>query len=152
MTSVLLVGDPTLENRVLAVLLDSLPHLNVVGHAPHSDAVRMAGRLAPHLVVWRLGHPDLTVLARLRRIAQAPAAPQVLILTGPTPDHYAYTLLRAGAGGVLRDTATHGQLLAAVRAVTSGGAALPPDTTRRFIDAFRNLPPPRRIAPAATAT
>ncbi|MEW9554904.1 response regulator [Nonomuraea sp. NPDC050783] len=140
---ILLAEDQVLVRDSLKVLIDTTPGLVTVGEAgTGAEAVLLARRQRPDVVLMDIRMPDMDGIEATRRICAAPesAGARVLILTTFDLDEYVYAALRAGASGFLVKSATAGELLAAIRVVASGEALLAPTVTRRLIADFLRRP------------
>ncbi|WP_196440728.1 response regulator transcription factor [Planomonospora sp. ID67723] len=146
---VLLAEDQVLIRDSFKVLIDATPGMSVVGEAgTGTEAVLLARRQRPDVVLMDVRMPDMDGIEATRRICADPASAgaRVLILTTFDLDEYVYASLRAGASGFLLKSAGAAELLAAIRIVASGEALLAPTVTRRLITEFLHGPRP---APAA---
>ena len=123
--------------------------LEVVGEAADGgEAVALATRLRPDVVLMDIRMPRLDGLAATRKILALPATPtRVLILTTFDQDEYVFEALRAGASGFLLKTAPADQLVAGVREVAAGEALLAPTITRRLIERFAHSLEPEPVPP-----
>ena len=150
---ILIADDQALVRAGLATLLDSQPGLTVVGQAgTGEEAVHLARKVAPDVVLMDIRMPVLDGLAATRRILSAPPAPgarpvRVVVLTTYDLDEYVYEALRAGASGFLLKHAPPEELLLGVRAAADGGALLSPQVTRRLVAEFAARRPVARRAP-----
>jgi DNA-binding NarL/FixJ family response regulator len=136
---VLLAEDQVLVRDSLKVLIDTTPGLATVGEAgTGAEAVRLARRLRPDVVLMDIRMPDMDGIEATSRICAHPdgADVRVLVLTTFDLDEYVYGALRAGASGFLVKNATAEELLAAIRVVAAGEALLAPSVTRRLIADF----------------
>ena len=117
---VLLVDDHKLVRAGLCALLDSAPDIVVVGEATGGrEAVALARRLEPDVVVMDLSMPDLDGMSATREIlAQTPT--RVLILTMHEEVQYLAEGMRAGASGFLVKSVAHRELIDAIRQVADG--------------------------------
>jgi DNA-binding NarL/FixJ family response regulator len=144
----LLVADDQAVVRLgFTALLDAQPDMSVVGVAGDGrEAVRLAGQLAPDVVLMDIRMPVLSGIDATRRLREAGSPSRVLVLTTFDLDDYVYDALRAGASGFLLKDATVEEILGAVRVVGRGDALLAPGVTRRLIAEFarrpRPVPPP----------
>ena len=154
MIRVLVADDQTLVRAGFRVLVDSAPDLEVVGEAGDGiEAVELARRELPDVVLMDIRMPRLDGLEATRRIAALDRAEavRVLVLTTFDLDEYVYEALRAGASGFLLKDTPPADLLAAIRVVAAGDALLAPSVTRRLIAEFARRPEPSAVTPAALA-
>ncbi|GAA0586162.1 response regulator transcription factor [Paractinoplanes ferrugineus] len=143
MTTVLIADDQPLQRLGFRMLLDGTPGMTVVGEAANgSEAVRMAERTRPDVVLMDVRMPGMDGIEATRRITGAGSRTQVLILTTFDLDEYVYAGLRAGAGGFLLKDARPEELIAGIRAVAIGDSVVAPSLTRRLMDAFLSRPDP----------
>jgi DNA-binding NarL/FixJ family response regulator len=144
---VLVADDQALVRAGLRMLLSGEEDLEVVAEATNGrEAVALAARWRPDVVLMDIRMPELDGLEASRRILAADPEARVLVLTTFGLDEYVYEALRLGASGfVLKDDPPE-QLLEAVRTVAAGDALLSPAVTRRVIAQFtrmrRQAPPP----------
>jgi DNA-binding NarL/FixJ family response regulator len=150
---IVIADDQALVRAGLATLLDSQPGLTVVGQAgTGEEAVHLARKAAPDVVLMDIRMPVLDGLAATRRILSALVAPsarqvRVVVLTTYDLDEYVYEALRAGASGFLLKHAPPEELLLGVRAAADGGALLSPQVTRRLVAEFAARRPAARRPP-----
>jgi DNA-binding NarL/FixJ family response regulator len=131
------------------MILGAEPDLEVVGEAADGDeAVALAARLRPDVVLMDIRMPRLDGLAATRKVLALPATQtRVLILTTFDQDEYVFEALRAGASGFMLKTAPADQLVAGVREVAAGEALLAPTITRRLIERFAQTLEPDLVPP-----
>lgn len=143
MISVLVVDDQILIRAGLAALIRAAPGLDVAGEAADGEeAVTLAGRLRPGVVLMDIRLPRLDgVAATARILAEVRPPPKVLVLTTFNLDEYIYAALRAGASGFLLKETPPERLLSAIHTVADGDTLLTPSVTRRLVEAY--VPPPR---------
>ena len=141
--SVLVVDDEPLVRRGLVSILAAQADITVAGEAADgAEAVSQARALRPDVVVMDVRMPRLDGIEATRRILRMGAATAVLVLTTFDLDEYVHAALRAGAGGFVLKDAPEAQLVAAVRAVHSGGSLLDPRVTLRLAERFAPAPAP----------
>ncbi|MGI9005501.1 MAG: response regulator [Streptosporangiaceae bacterium] len=151
-TRCLIADDQAMVREGFAAVLNAQPGLTVVGLAADgSDAVRLARRLQPDLVLMDVRMPVMDGLEATRQILGPPGASRahVLMLTTFDLDDYVYAALRAGASGFLLKDATAAELVHAVRVIAAGDALLAPSVTRRLIADFARRPRVDAPFPAA---
>ncbi|MDR6637474.1 response regulator transcription factor [Paenarthrobacter nitroguajacolicus] len=136
MIRILLVDDQTLIRAGFRALLDAEPDMEVVGEAGTGrDAVRLATRDRPDVILMDLRMPDDDGLTATRKILGDPAlaGTRVIILTTFELDEYIAEAVRAGAAGFLVKDTEPAELIRAVRVVHDGDALLSPSVTRRIM-------------------
>src|SRR3954451_18343974 len=140
---VLIADDQLLVRAGLRMILELEPDIDIVGEAADgAEAVVLAARAHPDVILMDVRMPQMDGLEATRRILAAQHGSRVLILTTFDHDEYVYEALRAGASGfVLKDIAPE-QLIAALRTVAAGDALLSPAVTKRVIRQFARLPRP----------
>jgi len=141
MTTILIADDQALVRVGLRKILENEPELTVVGEAGDGDdAVAVARRLRPDVVLMDIRMPVLDGIEATRRIVRTQLGTRVLILTTFGLDTYVYDALRAGASGFMLKDAPPEEIAAAVRIVASGEALLAPAITRAVIEEFARQP------------
>ncbi|WP_100444467.1 response regulator [Glycomyces xiaoerkulensis] len=137
MTTLLIVDDHPLQRMGFRMLVESQPDLTVLGEADNgADAVRMAGDLAPEVVLMDVRMPGMDGIEATKRIIASGVRSRVLVLTTFDLDEYAYAALRSGASGFLVKDAQPEELLSGIRVVADGDAVVAPKLTRRLLDRF----------------
>jgi DNA-binding NarL/FixJ family response regulator len=148
--TVLLADDQALVRGGLRLIVNTQDDLQVVGEASDGrEAIELARRLRPDVVLMDIRMPHLDGLEATRQLSSDPAlaATRLLILTTFDLDAYVYEALRAGASGFLLKDAPPEQLVEAIRIVARGDALLAPSITRRLIERFLRQPV---LAPAGS--
>ncbi|MFC1400981.1 MULTISPECIES: response regulator transcription factor [Streptacidiphilus] len=139
---VLLVDDQPLLRVAFSLVLESQPDLAVAGEAADgAEAVRLALREKPEVVLMDVRMPGMDGIEATRRIVAECPGTRVLILTTFDLDEYAFAGLRAGASGFLLKNARPEELLEAIRVVAAGEAVVAPRITRRLLDTFASRLP-----------
>lgn len=140
---------PVLRDGLRAVLT-AAGDLDVIATTGDGQqALALAGRLRPDVVVTDVALAGLSGVELTRRLTAA-GGPRVLVFALHDDDGTVLDALEAGATGFVVKGASGEQLLAAVRVVAAGQAALEPGLTRRVLDwSFRrDRRPDRRLQPA----
>jgi DNA-binding NarL/FixJ family response regulator len=140
---VLVADDQSMVRAGFRMLLAGEQDIEVVAEASNGrEAVAMAERFHPAVVLMDIRMPEIDGLEATRRILTANNGARILILTTFGLDEYVYEALRAGASGfVLKDDPAE-QLIAAVRTVAAGNALLSPAITKRVIRQFTRIARP----------
>src|SRR4051794_20584899 len=134
MTSVLIADDQELVRTGFRLILE-LAGLEVVGEAGDgAEALELARRLTPDVVLMDVRMPRMDGIEATRRIGLAGLPTRVLVLTTFDLDEHVYEALRAGASGFLLKDVDRARLVEAVPAVAAGGGlpapSLPPRPRR----------------------
>ncbi|MGW2477296.1 response regulator transcription factor [Streptomyces sp. NPDC001665] len=149
---VVLADDQPLVRTALRMVMADTPDIEVVGEAgTGEEAVRLAARLAPDVVVMDIRMPGMDGIEATERITAQGGEAHVVVLTTFDDDDYVYGALRAGAAGFLVKDMALDDILAAVRVVASGDALIAPSVTRRLIKEFAARPSPSAPAPVPLA-
>jgi|SRR5450631_1358980 DNA-binding NarL/FixJ family response regulator len=137
---ILIAEDQALVRRGTAVLLAMESDMEVVGQACDGiEAVEMATRLRPEIVLMDLHMPRQGGVAATREITRALPGTQVLVLTTLNDDDTVFEAVRAGAHGYLLKDVTEQELLETIRALRRGESRLTPQIARKVMDQFRRL-------------
>jgi len=146
--TVLLADDQALVRGGFRLILDAEPDLAVLGEAANgAEAVAVARRTSPDVVLMDIRMPVLDGIEATRRIIRGQPDTRVLILTTFGLDTYVYDALRAGASGFMLKDAPPEEITAAIRIVASGEALLAPAVTRAVIEEFVRQRPPAAVDP-----
>ena len=152
MIRIVVADDQALVRAGFRAMLEVQNEMDVVAEAGDgAEAVELARRLAPDVVLMDVRMPGVDGIEATRRIVGAGVPTRVLVVTTFDLDEYAYGSLKAGASGFLLKDVPRDQLVLGVRTVASGEALLAPAVTRRMIERFVSLPPPGAAHPPALA-
>ncbi|WP_308249717.1 response regulator transcription factor [Sphaerisporangium fuscum] len=145
---VLLADDHPVYRDGLAVLLASIPGIDVAGTAANgNEAVERAADLQPDIVVMDVRMPDLDGIEATRRIVADSPHIGVVVLTMSEDDATLFAAMRAGARGYLLKGANQAEITRAIVAVSHGEAIFGPAVARRVADFFASPPAaPRDVA------
>ncbi|WP_067602766.1 response regulator [Nocardiopsis listeri] len=144
--SVLLVDDQPLVRAGFRMILESVPHLSVVGEASDGrEAARAVRSLLPDIVLMDIRMPGVDGIQATREIVEWAKGlghgVRVLALTTFDLDEYAVEALRAGASGFLLKDVPPTELIAAIDLVADGSSVVSPTVLRRLLDRFVPLIP-----------
>ena len=140
--SVLLADDQPLLRRGFRMILEAEGDLTVVAEAADGEeAVDLARRHAPDVVLMDIRMPGLDGIEATQSITAADTHVRVLVLTTFDLDEYAFGALRAGASGFLLKDVRPAELVAAIRTVAAGDAVISPRVTRRLLEEYTRVLP-----------
>ncbi len=141
MIRTMLADDQAMVRSGLRMILESESDITVVAEAENGvEAVRLAARERPDVVLMDVRMPHMDGLEATRSVTAANKDTRVIVLTTFDLDDYVYEALRGGASGFLLKDAPADDLIAAVRIVAEGGALLAPSITKRLIAEFAERP------------
>ncbi|MGA8151969.1 MAG: response regulator transcription factor [Terriglobales bacterium] len=129
--SVLLVDDHNLVRQGFRRILEDEPDIVVVGEASNGfEAVELAKRLKPQVVVMDCALPRMSGLVAARQILEASPEVAVLMLSMHSEETLVRQAMDAGARGYLLKSAMELELPLAVRRVAAGEMVLDPALPR----------------------
>ena len=137
---VVLVDDHQIVRAGLKAVLATAKDITVVGEGANGkDALTLAERFDPHVIVMDLSMPEMDGLTALRELQRLNASRsvvseeptrRVLVLTMHTEDEHLVAMLEAGAGGYLLKSVAERELVDAVRTVAAGEVYVQPSAAR----------------------
>ena len=131
--TILLAEDHMIVREGLRALLQLEDDIKVIGEAENGrQAVEMAGRLAPDVVVMDISMPLLNGMEATRQILQACPETKVLVLSAHTDDGVVGRIMEAGASGYLVKQTAANILRKAVRAIHGGANFFSPEISQRL--------------------
>ncbi len=146
-TTVLIADDHPMFRFGMRARLGAEPDLTVVGEAGSGEeAIELAARLAPDVVLMDLNLPGMNGIEATRLLRESAPTVAVLVVT-MFDDDSVFAAMRAGARGYLLKDAEAEETVRAIRAVANGEAIFSPSVARRLMGFF--AAPPATI-PAPT--
>jgi DNA-binding NarL/FixJ family response regulator len=142
MIRVVVADDQTAVREGLALLLDLLDDVTVVGSAADgNEAVRLVAEHGADVVLMDLRMPRCDGVAATVQIRAGHPDTQVVVLTTYAEDADILAALRAGALGYLTKDAGRVQIAQAVRAAAAGQSVLDPQVQQRLLAAATQAGP-----------
>jgi len=149
---VLVADDQALIRRGMTLMLSVESDIEVVGQASDGvEAIEMAERLRPDVVLMDLHMPRKGGVAATREITMSLPDTHILVLTTLDTEEMVFEAVRAGAHAYLLKDASEDEVLETVRAVHRGESRLTPQIARKVMDQFRRLASPFQTAPTGAA-
>ncbi len=135
---ILLADDHAVVRQGFKMILGAQPDMEIVGEAGNGrEAVELADRLKPEVVVMDVAMPELNGIEATRRLAESAPHVRVLALSMHKDSVYVREILRAGARGYLLKDSVAGDLVSAVRAVAAGEGYISPPVSNAVLDDYR---------------
>jgi two-component system response regulator NreC len=135
---ILLADDHALVRQGFRMILSTQPDMEIVGEAGNGrEAVELADKLHPDVVVMDVTMPGLNGIEATRRLVASSPHTRVLALSMHKDSVYVREILRAGARGYLLKDSVDADLLAAVRAVAKGEGYLSPGVSDAVLTDYR---------------
>jgi DNA-binding NarL/FixJ family response regulator len=131
--TVLLVDDHTFLRKELRKILEAESDIQVVGEAANGkQAVEMAMKLRPAVVVMDIVMPKLNGLDATRQLRQVLPAAKVLICSVHSENAYVERAMELGAAGYISKLTAAEVLVTAIREVQKGNTFLSPAIAKSF--------------------
>ncbi|HET7141414.1 MAG TPA: response regulator transcription factor [Candidatus Limnocylindria bacterium] len=136
---IMLVDDHEVVRRGLRGFLELQPDIEVVGEAPDGlEAVRLAGELAPDVILMDLLMPKMDGLAAIAAIKHAAPMIEIIAVTSFIEEEKVTSALEAGASGYLLKDADAEEVAAAIRAAHAGEVHLDAAVARLLAQRLRS--------------
>lgn len=150
--SVLLAEDHTIVREGLRALLSADGGFALVGEArTGSEAVKLAARLRPDVILMDIAMPVLNGLEATRQILAADPTARVIVLSAHSDDEYVERMRAAGVAGFLEKQTSAEVLTKAIREVSAGRSYYSPSIAKR-LDALAAASSDRKGALTGPAT
>jgi DNA-binding NarL/FixJ family response regulator len=134
---VVVVDDHAVIRRGLKTLLESQPDIEVCGEASNGrEAVEMAKKNLPDLLLLDLTMPEMDGLEAIRVIREVSPETEIIVLTMHKSEYLIREMLRLGALGFVVKSDAETELLAAVQSVRQHKRHLTNQLTDTVLNAF----------------
>ncbi|WP_433345640.1 response regulator [Microtetraspora malaysiensis] len=135
MIRVLVADDQALVRAGVRMMLEAAGDAEICGEAADgAQAVHLAERLLPDVILMDLRMPRVDGLEATRRILAARPSARIVVLTTFAEDDNVYGALRAGALGFLVKDDAPERIVDAVRRAAQGEPLLAPSVLRRVVE------------------
>jgi DNA-binding NarL/FixJ family response regulator len=135
--NIVIADDQALVRSGIRMILNDELDMTVVGEASSGrEAVAVARRTSPTVVIMDVRMPDGDGILATRQLTSAGPLPRVLILTTFDVEDAVFQALCAGASGFLLKDAPEDRLISAIRMVADGSSVFAPTATRQVVEAF----------------
>jgi two-component system response regulator NreC len=134
MIKVLIADDHTILREGLESLLSREPEISVIGKASHGEeAVELAGRLKPDVILMDIGMPILNGLKATQTIKKLYPEIKILILTQYESEYYFFSAVQAGSSGYILKGTNREELISAIFTAYEGDLYFSPSLTRTLL-------------------
>ena len=143
-TRIMLADDHPLLRQALRNVLEKEHDFEVIAEASDGEeAVKLATKLIPDVVIMDISMPNLNGLEATRQIkASCPTIP-ILVLTVHDDNEHILSILQAGADGYLTKSVYGNEVINTVRALVSGETVLSPSVSQQILKyAFQHITKP----------
>ncbi len=138
MIRVLLADDHAMVRKGFRMILEAQPDMEIAGEAGNGrEAVELAEKLHPDVVVMDVAMPELNGIEATRRLAASSPHTRILALSMHKDSVYVREILRAGARGYLLKDSIDTDLISAVRAVAKGDGYISPGVSDAVLSDYR---------------
>lgn len=131
--TILLAEDHAVVRQGICALLKLEGHFTIVGEAQTGrEAVELAKRLEPDVILMDIAMPVLNGLEATRQIRATNPAAKVIVLSAHSDDVYVERMNQAGVAGFLEKQTSSEILAQAIREVAAGRTFFSPPIARRL--------------------
>ena len=135
--NILLADDHTIVRQGLRSLLENKVQAKIIAEASDGrEAVSLAEKFKPDLVIMDIAMPGLNGLDALAQIKQLEKEIKVIILSMHIEDDYVIRALRSGAAGFVYKGSAFEDLSLALKAVIKGEIFLSPAVSQVLVNGF----------------
>jgi DNA-binding NarL/FixJ family response regulator len=136
---IVLADDHKMMREGLSSLLNQQGDISVVGHAVNGrEAVLLAQKLEPDVVVMDVSMPDLNGIDATRQIVSRRCQTKVIALSMHSDRQFVAEMLRAGASGYLLKDSAFEELTSAIRTVARDETYIAPKISGFSLDDYGN--------------
>jgi len=140
MIRVLLADDQALVRAGFRALLDAQEGIEVVGEAADgAEAVRLARRFRPDVVLMDVQMPGRSGIEACTAIKAAVPSAKILMLTMSDDEGDLYEAIRSGASGYLLKDLPVDEVASSIRAVQTGQSLISPALAAKLLTEFAAL-------------
>lgn len=144
---VLIADDHHVVRRGLVFFLKTQKDIEIVGEASNGrEAVDMAGKLQPHLILMDLVMPELDGIQATKLIKNQHPEIEIMMLTSFSDQDHVIPAIEAGAAGYQLKDIEPDELVDSIRKLVRGENSLHPKATNHLLKRVsQNNQPPHQI-------
>jgi DNA-binding NarL/FixJ family response regulator len=130
---VMIADDHRVVRQGLKLLIEARSDMEVTGEAGNGhEAVALAGKTKPDVVLMDLMMPQMNGLEATKRILRKHPASKVLVLSSYSDDDSIEAMMQAGVVGFLTKHSASEDVLKAIQEVQAGNAFFSPSVAQRI--------------------
>lgn len=134
--TIILADDHPVVRQGIRILLER-ENFEIVGEAVNGiEAIRLAEKYQPDIVVLDLSMPVMNGITAVPQIRDVSPRSKVVLLTMYTEEHHVLQALRAGVKACVTKTQAVEHLISAIREVCAGGVYLSPSVSGAVVQAY----------------
>ncbi len=131
---IVVADDHSLFRRGVVAAISAQPGMEVVGEAANGrEAVEVAKKLHPDVVLSDLSMPEMSGVEVARHLRQEAPQINIIILTISDKEEDLFNAIKAGAKGYLLKEANSEELVRTITHVAEGGVIISPAMAPRFL-------------------
>ncbi|MBI4371304.1 MAG: response regulator transcription factor [Elusimicrobia bacterium] len=147
---VLIADDQTLFREGIKDLLENERLIEVIGEAADGqEAVRLAKKLRPDVILMDIKLPQLDGVAATRLIRRECPDANVLILSSYEDEAHVMESIQAGANGYLSKMLPAAELVNALKAFANDGVMIPQQVMSKLLEGLRQMSSVQSPSPVA---
>jgi DNA-binding NarL/FixJ family response regulator len=149
---ILIVDDHRIMREGLRAILERHPDMEIVGEASNGrEALALAHKLRPAIIVMDITMPELNGIDATRRIASELPDVKVIALSMNSDRRYVLAMLSAGAWGYLLKNAASEELTRAIETAGANRKYVSPLIADAVVQSAIREPAPRAASEGASA-
>lgn len=140
-TRILIVDDHPLVCIAIRKIFEDYPEFEIVGEASDGEeAVNLASKLLPDLIIMDISMPKLNGLEATQEIKRQHPKILILILTVHSDIEHISGIFNAGADGYFMKTARSDEIILGIRGLISGDAVLSANVFKQIVKSRTQYP------------
>ena len=148
MIRVVIADDHQIVHKGIQALLQGVDDIQVIGTAVDGDeAIELVKRLSPDVLLMDLAMPRLNGMQALEQMRARKISVPVVVFSVRGDESRVRHALRLGARGYVLKRSVPDEIVAAIRAVSQGGAYLSPTISESVVSSLDTASPFEQLTP-----
>ncbi|MCF7673780.1 MAG: response regulator transcription factor [Akkermansiaceae bacterium] len=150
-SSIVIVEDNNVVRECLEEIVNAIPGCDcLAAFACAEDAIRLAPRLTPDLVMMDIQLPNLSGIECAAKLKEMLPEVLILMLTVYEDEERIFEAFKAGASGYILKRASPREVIQAIKDMLEGGVPMTPTIARKVVASFRQAPAASEQGPSLT--